>query len=109
MAYSQETRQKVLAAVDAGYPQADVAAMHQVSLRYVSGLVTKRRRGESLALGKSPGRPRKLSDAKVAAAVQAKPDATLAELRRRLKREDVALMTVWRAVRRIGFTHKKSR
>ena len=109
MAFSQETRQKVLAAVDAGYQQADVAAMHQVSVRYVSGLVTKRRRGESLALGKSPGRPRKLVDAKVAAAVQAKPDATLTDLRTRLKREDVALMTVWRAVRRAGFTHKKSR
>lgn len=109
MAYSQETREKVLAAVDAGYAQADVAAMHQVSLRYVSGLVTKRRRGESLALGKSPGRPRKLQDAKVAAAVNAKPDATLADLRRRLKREDVALMTVWRALRRVGLTHKKSR
>ena len=109
MAYSQETREKVLAAVDAGYAQADVAAMHQVSPRYVSGLVTKRRRGESLALGKSPGRPRKLKDAKVAAAVQAKPDATLTDLRKRLKREDVALMTVWRAVRRVGLTHKKSR
>ena len=109
MAYSQETREKVLAAVDAGYQQADVAAMHQVSRRYVSGLVTKRRRGESLELGKSPGRPRKLKDAKVAAAVSAKPDATLADLRKRLKREDVALMTVWRAVRRVGFTHKKSR
>jgi transposase len=109
MAFSQETRTRVLAAVDAGYQQADVAAMHQVSLRYVSGLVTKRRRGESLALGKSPGRPRKLADAKVAAAVQAKPDATLADLRTRMRREDVALMTVWRAVRRVGFTHKKSR
>jgi len=108
MAYSQETREKVLAAVDAGYAQADVAAVHQVSVRYISGLVTKRRRGASLALGKSPGRPRKLADAKVAAAVQAKPAATLVDLRKRLRREDVALMTVWRAVRRVGLTHKKS-
>ena len=109
MAYSQETREKVLAAIDAGYLQADVAAMHQVSVRYVSGLVTKRRRGESLDLGKSPGRPRKLSDARVAAVVKAKPDATLADVRKRLRREDVALMTVWRAMRRVGLTHKKSR
>jgi transposase len=109
MAYSQETRVKVLAAVDAGYEQADVAAMHQVSLRYVNGLVTKRRRGESLELGRSPGRPRKLSDVQVAQVVKARPDATLADFRRRLGREDVALMTVWRAVRRVGLTHKKSR
>jgi transposase len=109
MAYSQETRLKVLAAVDAGYEQADVAAMQQVSLRYVNGLVTKRRRGESLDLGKSPGRPRKLSDARVARVVKAKPDATLADFRKALGREDVALMTVWRAVRRVGLTHKKSR
>lgn len=109
MAYSQETRTKVLAAVDAGYQQADVAAMHQVSLRYVNGLVTKRRRGESLKMGKSPGRPRKLSDARVEKVVKAKPDATLVDFRKALGREDVALMTVWRAVRRVGLTHKKSR
>ena len=104
-----ELRTKALAAVDAGWLQADVAELLQVSTRWVSGLVTKRRRGENLAPGHSPGRPRKLADARVAQVVAARPDGTLADFRKALGRPDVALMTVWRAVRRVGMTHQKSR
>jgi transposase len=107
MAHSMETRTKALAAVDAGKPYAEIAAVLQVSVRWISGLVTKRRRGQSLALGKSPGRPRKLDDAQVAKVVAARPDGTLADFRQALRRPKVALMTVWRAARRVGYTHKK--
>ena len=63
MAYAMELPTKALAAVDAGRTQEEVAAVLQVSTRWVSGLVTKRRRGESLAPGQLPGQPQLLFQA----------------------------------------------
>ncbi len=109
MAFSMEMRNKALAAVDAGKPYGEIAAILGVSTRWISGLATKRRRGQSLELGKSPGRPRQLDDRRVAQVVAARPDGTLADFRKTLRRPKVSLTTVWRAARRVGYTHKKSR
>jgi len=114
LAYSQDLRERVLAAVNAGRPARDVAALFRVSVSYIykalgrrraTGLVTPQRGGGS--------RPAKLAghEAALLAHLRSKPDATLAELRTWLfetRGVSVSNGALWNALERLGWTLKKS-
>lgn len=109
-AYSLDLRERVVADRAAGLPTAEVARKYRVSPAWVrrlmqryrtSGQVAPKRRTQSRAPTLAPYL------AQLDALIAAQPDATLAELRTALG-VPVSLTTVWRAVRRLGLTVKKS-
>jgi transposase len=109
-AYSLDLRKRVLRAWDAGMDAESVAATYDVSRAWVHRLVQRRRETGSIA----PRQQRKFrtrvlagQDARLAALITARPDATLAELREALP-TTAALSTLWRAIDRLGFTVKKN-
>ena len=86
-AYSQDLRDRVLAAVDAGGPVRAVAPRFGVSVSYIyKALIRRRRSGEVSARGTRGRPPRKLGahERAVEAFMHARQDATLADLRRHL-------------------------
>ena len=113
-AYSQDLRDRVLAAVDGGLAVRQVARTFQVSVSYIyKALIRRRRTGE---IGPNPNRghrPRKLSpdqEAALAAQIAAHSDITLARLQAWLLAEhDVWLSNgaLWAAVKRLGLSYKK--
>lgn len=113
-AYSQELRDRVLAAVDAGDAVRAVAPRFGVSVSYVYKALIRRRRSGELTARTTRGRPpRRLGahERTVEAFMRARQDATLADLRRHLLEEhgiSVSLGAAWRTVRRLGLTLKKS-
>lgn len=109
-AYSLDLRKRVLAACDAGAASRVVARQYQVSRAWVDRL--KQRRRETGELG--PRRPQRFKPSVLAgqmeqlrALVTAQPDLTLAELRHALG-VGCSLTAVWRALRRLNLTRKKS-
>lgn len=115
LAYGQDLRDRVLSARAAGQSSRAVAARYGVSVSYVVKATQRRARtGESTAR-RSLGRPASkmvAHKAALAARVAAQPDATLGELRGWLLAERgvaVGVVTVWRALARLGLTLKKSR
>jgi transposase len=108
--YSMDLRERVLAACDGGMGTAEAAEAFAVSPSWVRKLKQQRRETGSVAprvatpgprpaLGPHADRLREL--------VRDQPDRSAAEYRDRLGVE-VAPITVWRALRRLGLTHKKS-
>ena len=95
---------------EAGLPPAEVAPKYRVSPAWVRRLLPRSRASGQVA-------PKRRTQYRVptlapylrhlAALIAAQPDATLAELRTALD-VPVSLPTVWRAVRRLGLTVKKS-
>src|SRR4051794_37988729 len=110
--YSVDLRQRVLAAVDAGEgTQQQIARRFRVSARWIRKLLATRAGTGSIA-PKPPARgPKPLIQGEAAealqAAVAAGPDATLEELRQATGFGG-CLMTVWRALRRLGITRKNT-
>ena len=111
-AYSLDLRQRVAQACDDGsLTHAEIADLFQVSTAWVRQLL--QRRGDTGSLEPRPhggGYPPKLSAAqqqRLAALVAADADATLDELRRRL-RVRVSISTLSRALARLELTRKKS-
>jgi transposase len=110
-AYSMDLRKRVLATVDENrLTRIEIARLFQVSTAWIRRLVQRRRETGSIAAktGK-PGRKPKLSGEhrqRLLLLVQRDPDATLAELQRRL-RVAVCLGTIWRALQDLGLTYKK--
>jgi transposase len=109
-AYSMDLRERVLADCDDGMTTAEVAEAHRVSASWVRRLKQRRREtgevaprvarpGPAPILGAESGRLRQV--------VQANPDRTAAEYRQLLG-TSASTVTVWRALRRLGLTHKKS-
>ena len=109
-AYSMDLRTRVLADVDDGMKPAEVAQKYRVSRSWVYKILHFRRTTGSCA-ARQPRRSRttKLDDVlpAIEAAVRQKPDATLRELREMLNLS-VGLSTLWRALKRLQFTFKKS-
>jgi transposase len=111
-AYSQDLRERVLAADDLSARQA--AARFGVSVSYV--VKARQRRARHGTLTPGPQRswtPRKLAThhAAISARVRAQPDATLAELRDWLQAEfgvSASIGTMFNTLRRLGLTLKKS-
>jgi transposase len=109
--YSIDLRRRVLKDCDAGMGTKAVAAKYAVSESWVRKLKQQRREtgsiepraatpGPAPALAPHADRLREL--------VRADPDLSAEEYRDRLGVR-VAAVTVWRALRRLGLTHKKSR
>ena len=110
MAYGVDLRSRVLAACDEGDPTGEVAERFAVSPAWVRRLKQRRRETGEVAPRPRPPRRTKLAgrEADLLAAVAARPDATLAELRRGLALP-VSISTLAVALTRLGLTRKKSR
>jgi transposase len=109
-AYSTDLRARVLAACDDGMTTAEAAETFAVSPAWVRRIKQRRQAGEvgpriptrcgpAPALAAEADRLRELN--------RAEPDLTPAEVRDRLGLR-VAPLTVWRMLRRLGLTFKKS-
>lgn len=115
-AYSLELRQRIVEAVDQQLSTIEeIAGIFQVHSSYVYKLLRQRRDIKELApLPHGGGASPKLESADrevLRALVAEQPDATLAELRegiRKRKRVDVSISTVWRWLKALALTRKKS-
>lgn len=110
-AYSVDLRERVLADFDAGMGNEAVARKYRVSSRWVYKI--RRQRAETGDIAPRRGRtgPKpKLAEhhERLLQLVQEQPDATLKELRDRLGVQ-VCLATLWKALKSLGVTFKKSR
>ncbi len=116
-AYSKDLRIKALGAIDRGMPRREAASAFGVSLATLKRWLKRRREGEGIAPRPSPGRtPRILATEGQRRALweqlKAHDDATLerhCELWEREQGVAVSVSTMSRAVRRLGWTFKKSR
>ena len=108
--YSVDLRQRVMAAYDEGEKPKDLARRYRVSRRMVERLVQRRRESGTIEpLHGKPGPKPVLAEhlAGLQELVKKQPDATLAELRQELP-VSAGITTVWRALRDLGLTFKKS-
>jgi transposase len=108
--YSMDLRQRVLADSDAGLPTKAVADKYRVSTAWVRRLKQRRREDGSVAPRTATPGPQPALAAhhdRLRALVREVPGRTAGEYRDRLGVR-VAVVTVWRALRRLGLTHKKS-
>lgn len=110
-AYSQDLRIRVLRAWDSGMGAEQVAATYEVSRAWVHRLVQRRRETGSIEPRRQTVfRRRALTpaqDDRLIALITARPDATLVELRDALP-TTAALSTLWRGLKRLGYTVKKN-
>ena len=109
-AYSMDLRERALLDSDAGMKAADVAAKYRVSGSWVRLLKQRRRdTGEVAPRVQRQGRRCLLEPPlhTLAALIAAHPDRTLAELTDALA-TPASVPTVWRAVRALGLTVKKT-
>ena len=108
-AYSQDLRDRVLAACDRGMPTKDVSSVFDVSPAWVRRLKQRRREtGETAPRPSGGATVFKIDMARLAELVREQPDATLKELRERLGIV-CAESSMCMAVKRLGFTYKKRR
>jgi transposase len=115
-AYSQDLRDRVLAAVDGGMRVREAAPLFRVSISYIYKALERRSAtGETTAsAGGGSQRPAVLSghEAALLAHLRAHSDATLAELRRWLletRGVSISVGALWNGLDRLGWTLKKSR
>ena len=114
LAYSQDLRERVLAAVDGGRAVREVAPLFRVSISYIYKALERRAAtGEAAPRRGGGSRPPKLAghEAALLAHVRSKPDATLAEMRCwLLETRGVSLSNacLWNGLERLGWTLKKS-
>jgi transposase len=111
--YSEDLRERVLAAVDAAEgTQEQIAKRFRVSSRWIRKLLALRAATGSIAPKPKTGGRKLLIQGEAAeslrAAIRDDPDATLEELREAIG-FDGCTVTVWRAIERLKITRKKSR
>jgi len=111
-AYSTDLRARVLAACDGGMGTAEAAETFAVSASWVRR-IKQRFRDLGEVAPRTPARcgpPRTLAEQseQLRQEVRDHPGLTTAEYRDRLA-VGVSVATVWRALRRLDLTHKKSR
>ena len=112
-AYSTDLRERVTEAYDAGRGSSrQLAVVFGVSSAWIRKLLWLRRETGTVAAKVYRRGPRpRLSDgqlARLAELVRQHPDATLCELRRRL-RVNCSVVTIHRALVKLGLSYKKSR
>lgn len=114
--YPIELRQRVVDAYRHGMGSlTEVAEQFAVSHAFVCDMVAQYQRTGSVGPGHHGGGHHKLGpkgDAKLCALVEADPDATLDELRARLRRSRRIMLTrsgIGRALQRLGLPRKKKR
>jgi transposase len=116
-AYSKDLRIKALGALERGMPRKEAASTFGVSLATLKRWLKRRREGEDIAPRPSPGRtPRILATEEQRRALwqqlEGNDGATLerhCELWERRTGVAVSVSTMSRAVRKLGWTFKKSR
>jgi transposase len=112
-AYSEDLREKIVAAIERGMPKAQAARSFDVSLSSVKRYVKKADHGESLAPKKSPGSAPKLDEKATKLLeedLKQRPFATLQErcdYIHALTGLSVSRSTTCRAIARIGSSRKK--
>jgi transposase len=111
-AYSEDLRNKIVAALERGMSKAEAARTFDVSLSSVKRYARRVRQGEYLTPKKSPGRPR-IVDEKAQVLlkedVKEHPAATIGQRRRFLEHitgTDMSNSTVRRLMKRMGFSQK---
>ncbi|MBV9527928.1 hypothetical protein [Sphingomonas sp.] len=113
--YSQDLRDKIMAAFYGGKPARAVAKRFAVSVSFIYKADLRRRRTGDTGPGQQRCRmPLRLEPHRdaIIGHLRQHPDATMAELRDWLEREHgvrVALATIWKTLGRFGLTFKKSR
>ena len=108
--YSSDLRERVLADYDLGMSTQAISEKYRISTKCVRDLRRLREEtGQLMPRQGHRGPPAKLSEytEQLTALVQEQPDATLQELKGRLP-ISASLTTIWRMLRALGFTLKKS-
>jgi transposase len=114
-AYSVDLRDKVLRAVDEGYPRNEIIKLLGVSRATIKRYLKQRRETGTIHAKPLPGRPSKKFaplQAGLVAQLQAHPDVTLEKHCQIWEQEHglrVSPTTMGRAIRRVGWTRKKKR
>ncbi len=112
--YSQDLRQRVIAAMDDGLGAYSVAPMFRVSVSYIYKALGRRRATGDVTAHTSGGGPKpKLAayDEALRAQIVAKPDLTLAQLQGWLGADHqvkVSIGCLWARLRHLKLTLKKS-
>lgn len=113
-AYSEDLRERVVHAVEQGYPRAEIVKMVGVSLATIKRYLKQRRELGHVKAKAIPGRPpKKLAalQAGVVEQLQAYPDVTLqrhCELWEQAHGVRVSRWTMSQAFKRVDWTRKKS-
>jgi transposase len=114
-AYSQDLRERVLAAVDGGIAVREAAPLFRVSIAFIyKALIRRRLTGETTARPQRCQLEPKLAAyyGAIRAEVGARPDVTISELREWLVVEhgvSVSHSVMWTSLDRLGLTLKKRR
>ncbi len=111
-AYSTDLRERIVRVVAEGQPMREAARRFGVSVSAVKRYVVRQQETGSLQRTPIPGGPRKIRrehDAILLARLQAEPDATVLEhcaWWAEHQGQEVSEATMWRALHRLGWTHK---
>jgi transposase len=112
-AYSTDLKERLVRAVAEGQPMREAARRFGVAVTTVKRAVVQERETGSLARKPIPGGPRRIGkdqEALLRARLEAKPDATVLEhcaWWAAHTGQQLSEATMWRAIRRLGWTHKK--
>ena len=112
-AYSEDLRRKIIEAIERGASKAGAARLFGVSLSSVKRYARMVQEGRSLAPRKGSGRPPKINttaEKLVEEDVKERPAATVSDRRRFLERlmgEPLSDSSIWRLLKRLGFSRKK--
>src|SRR5690349_21930461 len=113
-AYSTDLKERLVRAVAAGQPMREAARRFNVCVNTVKRAVVQARETGSLERKPIPGCPRRIGpqrEAALQARLEAAPDATVLEHCAWWAEhygQQLSEATMWRAIRRLGWTHKKS-
>ena len=113
-AYSTDLKERMVRAVADGQPMREAARRFEVAVTTVKRAVVQQRETGSLERKPMPGRPRAIrgeQEVILRARLEAEPDATLLEhcaWWAEHQGQPVSEVTMWRALHRLGWTHKKS-
>jgi transposase len=113
-AYSTDLKERLVRAVADGQPMREAARRFGVAVTTVKRAVVRERETGSLERKPIPGRPptiRHDQEAILRARLEAEPDATVLEhcdWWAEHQGQQVSEVTMWRALHRLGWTHKKS-
>jgi transposase len=114
-AYSTDLKERLVRAVADGLPLREAARRFGVAVNTVKRAVVQQRETGSLERKPIPGRPRAIrreQEAVLRDRLEAAPDATVLEhcaWWAEHQGPEPSEVTMWRAIRRLGWTHKKRR
>ena len=112
-AYSTDLKERLVRAVAEGLPMREAARRYHVAVTTVKRAVVQQRETGSLERKPIPGYPRRIGPEREAALrerLEAAPDATVLEhcaWWAEHHGQPLSEATMWRAIRRLGWTHKK--